>query len=430
MRRLFIYFILLFPLAITAQQLTLKDAVNIALKKNFDIEIANNNVAISKINNNIGIAGGLPTVAATVSNQESITNINQQLNTGAEIKKNGAYTNNLSGNITGSMLLFNGYRVVATKQRLEELQKQNQQILSSQIQNTIAAVMFQYYNVLKQQSYLTTLQQSIVVSQKQLDIIEVKKDVGLANNADVFQSKIDLNTRQQDYKTQELVIQQSKADLLNVMSLKVDSNILVKDSIIIDNVSLDKILVASQQNADITSLDNQIKINELIEKETKAQRYPSIRANTGLNYGRIQSDAGQLLLNQSYGPFLGVNFSIPIYNGGVVKRQEQIANINTKTAKTQKQKLVQNYQAQIYKTFQSYSTTLDQIKSQQNTYELSQQLVQLVLQKFQLSQATILELNAAQKSFEDAAFRLTNLNYTAKIAEVELKRIANLLTGE
>ncbi len=431
MQRLFIYFILLFPLTISAQQLTLKDAINIALKKNFDIEIANNNVAISKINNNIGVAGGLPTVTASLSDQVAVTNINQKLNTGTEIKKNGAYTNNLSGNITGLMLLFNGYRVVATKQRLEELQKQNQQILNSQIQNTIAAVMFQYYNVVKQQSYLTTLQQSITVSQKQLDIIDVKKDVGLANNADVFQSKIDLNTRQQDYKTQELIIKQAKADLLNVLLLKADSNIVVKDSIIINNnISFDKIIIASQQNADIASLDNQIKINELIEKETKAQRYPSIRASTGLNYGRTQSDAGQLLLNQSYGPFVGVNFSIPIYNGGVVKRQEQIANINTKTAKIQKQKLVESYQTQLYKTFQSYTTTLEQIKSQQNTYGLSQQLVQLVLQKFQLSQATILELNAAQKSFEDAAFRLTNLNYTAKIAEVELKRIGNLLTAE
>ena len=431
MQKFLIYLVILFPFAGSAQALTLKDAINIALKKNFDIKIANNNFSISKINNNIGIAGGLPTFAATMSDQESVTNINQQLNTGLEIKKNGAYTNNLNGNITGSMLLFNGYRVVATKQRLEELEKQNQQILNSQIQSTIATVMFQYYNVLKQQSYLTTLQQSISVSQKQLDIIEVKKEVGLANNADVFQSKIDLNTRQQDYKTQELMIQQTKADLLTALSLKADSNIVVKDSIVINNnLSFNKILIALQQNADVNSLDNQIKINELIEKETKAQRYPSIRANTGLNYGRTQSDAGQLLLNQSYGPFLGINFSIPIYNGGVIKRQEQIANINTKTARIQKQKLLENYQTQLYKTFQSYSTTLDQIKLQQNTSELAEQLVKLVLQKFQLSQATILELNAAQKSFEEAAFRLINLHYTVKIAEIELKRIANLLVPE
>jgi outer membrane protein TolC len=428
MQKFFIIGILLFPFAISAQQLTLRAAINIALKKSFDIEIANNNVSISKINNNIGVAGGLPTVTATISDQESITNINQQLNTGAEIKKNGAYANNLSGNVTGSILLFNGYRVIATKQRLDELQKQNQQILNNQIQNTIAAVMIQYYNVVKQQSYLTTLQQSITVSKKQLDIIEVKKDVGLANNADIFQSKIDLNTRQQDYKTQELIIQQAKADLLNLLSLKADSIIVIKDSIIINNnIDFNKIQIASLQNADIASVDNQIKINELVEKETNAQRYPSIKANTGLNYGRSQSDAGQLLLNQSFGPFVGFNFSIPIYSSGVVKRQEQIAHINTKNAKIQKQKLLENYQTQLYKTFQSYTTTLEQIKSQQNTFALSQQLVQLLLQKFQLSQATILELNAAQKSFEDAAFRLTNLYYNVKFAEVELKRIGNLL---
>ena len=431
MKRLFIYFIVLFPYAISAQQLTLKDAINIALKKNFDIEIANSNVAISKINNNIGIAGGLPTITATLSEQEAITNINQKLNTGIEINKNGASTNSLNGNVTGSMLLFNNYRVIATKKRLEALEKQNQQQLISQIQTTIENVMFQYYNVIKQQSYLTTLQQSINVSQKQLDIIQTKKEVGMANNADFFQSKIDLNTRQQDYKTQELIIQQAKADLLNILTLKADSNIVIKDSIVVsNNINLDKILTASQQNADIVSLENQIKINELIEKENKSQRYPSLRGTTGLSYGRTQSDAGQLLLNQSYGPFVGINLSIPIYTGGIIKRQEQIANINTKIAKTQKEKLVENYTTQAYKTFQAYSTTLEQIKSQQNTYELSQQLVALVLQKFQLSQATILELNAAQKSFEDAAFRLINLQYTAKLAEVELKRIGNLLTAE
>ncbi len=431
MKRLFIFLIVFFPLAISAQQLTLKDAINIALKKNFDIEIANSYVAISKINNNIGMAGGLPTITGTISEQEAITNINQKLNTGTEINKNGASTNSLNGNVTGSMLLFNNYRVIATKKRLEELEKQNQQQLVSQIQTTIENVMFLYYNIIKQQSYLSTLQQSINVSQKQLDIIQTKKEVGMANNADLFQSKIDLNTREQDYKSQELIIQQAKADLLNTLTLKADSNIVIVDSIVVSgSINLEKILSASHQNADILSLENQIKMNELIEKEVKAQRYPSLRGTTGLSYGRTQSDAGQLLLNQSYGPFVGINLSIPIYNGGIIKRQEQIANINTKIAKTQKDKIVENYKTQTYKTFQAYIMTLEQIKSQQNTYVLSQQLVALVLQKFQLSQATILELNAAQKSFEDAAFRLINLKYTAKLAEVELKRIGNLLTAE
>lgn len=410
------------------QLLSLTDAINIALKKNFDIEIAKDNLAISKINNHMGNAGGLPTVSATLSNQESVSNINQKINTGTEISKNGAFNNNLNGNITGSFLLFNNYRVAATKQKLEQLQQQNQQQLQAQIQNTIALVTAQFYNVIKQQNYLSTLQQSINISKKQLEIIEVKKEVGLANNADVFQSKIDLNTRQQDYYTQELIIKQAKSDLFTTLNIKVDSNLSIKDTIAIDKtIAYEKVLASLNKNADVAALDYQIKINELIEKETKAQRYPSIRANAGLNYGRTQSDAGQLLLNQSYGPFVGVGLSIPLYNSGVIKRQEQTASINTKIAKTQKEKIIINYQTQLYKTYQSYATTIDQISSQQNNYQLAKDLVDLVMQKFQLSQATILELNAAQKSFEDASFKLTSLLYTAKLAEIELKRIGNLL---
>ena len=430
-KKYFFISLLLIPIIASTQQLTLVDAINIALKKNYDIEIAKDNVNISKINNHIGNAGGLPTVSATLSNQEAVTNINQKINTGTEIDKTGALTNTLNANVTGSMLLYNGYRVVATKKRLEELQLQNQQQLTAQIQNTIAAVMLKYYDIVKQQSYVRTLQQSIAVSQQQLQLIEVKKEIGLANNADVFQIKIDLNTKQQDFASQELIIKQAKTDLLNLLTLKTDSSIVIKDTIVSNGeIKFETIANSLQQNADILSLNNQIKINELIEKETKTQRMPSLRANTGLNFGRTQSDAGQLLLNQSYGPFIGLSLSFPIYNSGNIKRQEQVANINTTIAKTQKQKAVENYQTQLYKTYQAYTTAKEQAKIQQSTYQLSQDLMQLVLQKFQLGQATIIEVREAQKSFEDSGFRLINLNYLAKIAEIELKRIANSLVPE
>jgi outer membrane protein TolC len=58
---------------------------------------------------------------------------------------------------------------------------------------------------------------------------------------------------------------------------------------------------------------------------------------------------------------------------------------------------------------------------------LSQQLLDLVLQRFQLGQATIIDVKLAQQSFENAGFRLVNLNYAAKVAEIELKRLANQL---
>lgn len=49
------------------------------------------------------------------------------------------------------------------------------------------------------------------------------------------------------------------------------------------------------------------------------------------------------------------------------------------------------------------------------------------MQKFELGQATIVDVKIAQQSFENESYRMVNLSYSAKMAEIELKRLANLL---
>lgn len=432
MKSLFSFSAFLICTATFAQKrLALDEAISIALKNNLDIQIAKDNVDISVFNNNVGIAGGLPTVTGTASDQETIANINQKINNGgttSEIAKTGASTNTINGNVTGTILLYNGMRVVSTKKSLEALQRQSEQQLNAQIQITIAAVMVKYYDVVRQGFYLKALQRSIDLSKQQLDLIQVRKTVGLANDAELFQSQIDLNTRQQEFLAQELVLQQSNSDLLTLLNIKPDSNLVVQDTIEVDNsVKLNAVLDAINVNPLVTASEEQIKYNELIEKQTAAQRYPSLRFNTGLNFGRTASDAGQLLLNQSYGPFAGVSLSVPIYNGSVYKRQQQVANVNTKIARTQKESLMLSLQNDAIKTYQSYNTNLSQLNKQRNTVQLALQLMELSQQRYQLAQATILEVREAQKSFEDAAYTLVNLSYAAKTAEIELKRLQSKL---
>jgi outer membrane protein len=137
----FIICLILLAGTASAQRLTLEEAINIALKNSLDIQLLRNNVESSELNNYIGIAGGLPTVTAGVSNSEQVTNVNQKLNTGDVIERNGAAANNLAANVTAGMLLYNGSRVVATKKRLEQLFNQSEQYVNGQIQNTMAAVM-------------------------------------------------------------------------------------------------------------------------------------------------------------------------------------------------------------------------------------------------------------------------------------------------
>ena len=431
MRKIVTLFLLAIATAgFSQQQLSLTDALNTALKNSYDIQLAKNSLEISSINNYIGIAGGLPTVSATANDNEQLTSINQKFaDATRDTKRDNVGSNNLAAGVTGSILLYNGFRVVATKKRLEELQQQNQQLLNAQIQNTMAAVMTKYYDVVRQQTYLKTIFQSIDVSKKRLDILQIRKDVGLSNNADIFQAQLDLNALMQSQQSQELVIDQAKTDLLNLVFMKADTKILISDTIIVDRgVNMDSVRNNLSKNPVLAAADKQVRINELIEKETAALRYPTVRANTGYNFTSSKSAAGFSLLNQSYGPFVGVNVTIPIYNGNISKRQQRVAAINTRNAGIQRDNLVLDYETDMVRTYQSYSSTLGQLQTELKNYTLSTQLLDLVLQKFQLGQATIIDVKQAQQSFENEGYRLVNLNYAAKVAEIELKRLASQLT--
>jgi outer membrane protein TolC len=139
------------------------------------------------------------------------------------------------------------------------------------------------------------------------------------------------------------------------------------------------------------------------------------------------SAAGFILTNQSFGPTVGLNLSVPIYNGSVNKKQQQVAAINTRSALAQKNNLLLSAETGAVKTYQLYRNSLEQLSTAKTNFELSAQLLSLVMQKFELGQATIVDVKIAQQSFENESYRMVNLSYSAKMAEIELKRLANLL---
>jgi outer membrane protein TolC len=289
--------------------------------------------------------------------------------------------------------------------------------------------MQQYYNIVRQQAYLTTIEKSIEASQQRLDIVKAKQKVGVANEADFLQSNLDLNALLQAKQNQLLVIDQAKDDLLNTMVMPAGSAINISDSIFFDrNLIFKDIEAKSLLNPSLQSAEQQIKINQLIEKETSALMYPTLRASTGYNYNSSQSEAGFSLLNETYGLFFGVNLSIPLYTGGASKKIVKNAKINTASANMQYQNAVTKMSTNVTKTFQAYQTSLKQLPTETENYNMSQSLLNLIMQKFQLGQATIVDVKQAQQSFENAGFRLVSLVYTAKVAELELKRMSNQLT--
>ncbi|MCU0470266.1 MAG: TolC family protein [Arcicella sp.] len=410
------------------EKMTLNQAIEIALKNNLDIQITKNSLTVAGINNHIGVAGKLPTVTGTANTNEQITSLNQELSNGTTTNRNSVVSNNTNMGVTASMLLYNGGRVIATKKRLEELQHLSQDQLNATIQNTIADVSVRYFTVVQQQNIIGTLNQSIEVSKQKLALIEARKSAGLSNDAEMLQAQLDLNNQIQALDNQQIIIEQSKYDLLRSLVLPPNSEINIKDSIVVDKaLQWENIQVSLKNNPNLVTADTQIGINKTIEREVFARRFPTVNLNTGYNYNLNQSSAGFTLLNQLFGPFLGINVSVPIYTGTNNIRQVRVAKINTENAKLQREVINQNLKNTAAKAWESYIGNLKLIEAEQRNYTLAQKLLSVITQRFQLGQSTIIDVKQAQQSFENSGFRLNNLSYNAKIAEVTLKQLANLL---
>src|SRR3954463_11137984 len=74
--------------AFSQETLTVDQAVEIALKNNFDIQLARNEAEIAARNNSIGNAGMLPVVNAGVSDNYTLNNLHQKFTNATEINKN------------------------------------------------------------------------------------------------------------------------------------------------------------------------------------------------------------------------------------------------------------------------------------------------------------------------------------------------------
>jgi outer membrane protein len=413
---------------VNAQLLTLDEAINIALKNSLDIQIARNSLEARQVNNHISMAGGLPEVNGTASNTETLSNLTQELSNGTTTKRNGGISNSLQLGVTGSFLLFNGWRVIATKSRLAALEKQGEHLVGIQIQNVIADVMMKYYDIVRQDSYMKVIRQIIEVNEQRLRLVNARQSVGLANNADTYQAQIDLNASQQELLSQELVLVQAKSDLMNMLEQRPDSNYVIRDTILVDStLNFAAINETLARNPELRAAEEQVRINEFVEREIGSQRYPALSLNGGFNFSRNKNAAGLTLLNQNYGPFIGLGLQVPIFNGGITRRQMRVAELDTRNASLSRQNLLNDLTTTATTSWQAYRTNLVRIRTEKENNQLAAALLSLTLQRYQLGAATFVEVREAQRSFIEAGYRLVNLSYAAKVSEIQLKRLGNQL---
>jgi len=429
-------FLLLFIYAASAihgqRILSVEEAVANALQKNYDIILSRNDSTIAAIDYSYRNAVFLPQVNAGAG---AIWNNNSQKQTladGTKRDKNGLRSNNVNAQVALNWTLFDGLKMFVLRDKAEQLLQFGELEIKNQIVNTVAAVVNNYYNIVRQKQQLRSIEEQMSIDSERVRLAQYRLDVGVGIKPDLLQSKIDLNAQKAAQLQQQALIEQLKEQLNQAMAVPQFTMYDVVDTITINTrISLGEVMNAAEKNPSMLMAKKNIDIANLTVKQTKADLYPTISFNSAYNFNRTTNQVVinnfSTLFNQLQGYNYGFAATIPILNNFNTRRLVRQAkwNVGYQNIVYENQKSLTDLS--VINAFQNYEQQKKALALEEENILLARENLDIVFETYKLGAATLLQLKLAQNSLADAENRLIEARYNAKLSETELMRLSGQL---
>jgi outer membrane protein len=409
--------------------LTLADAIALALEKNFNIQVARNDEEIAAVQNTLGMAGALPTVGANGGYTISNSSVYQKLNSGTEIDRKGATLQNQTASVSAQWRIFNGLRAVAAKKRLEELENMGSLGVKQQANVIVYNVINAYLNLLRLKLERKALEETLALFKERMDLAQNRFNIGTAAKSDYLQARVDYNEQQNNLLINELNTKQSISFLNNLLARNPDEHFLVTDTVTTVHLPGRSEIIASMD-----TLNPQLliaKSNELVlihqAREINSLRLPTLTLNAGASYNNGKNSAGQFLRNSNYGPTAGLTLGIPLYQGGTVKTQLRVNEIQQKTQRVQYDMIKNDLQTSLANAFNSQENAERKFELEKANLEVVKENNFIAMERFRKGSITTVELRQTQLDLIEVQTRRINALYQMKLAQADILLIMGKL---
>ena len=430
MRKIFLPVLLLITCSAPAQRtVSLEEAIATALQNNYNILLAKNDSMAAALDYSYKNAGFRPRLNGNLGTAWNNNAQKQILADGSKRESKGLKSNNITAQLALNWTLFDGMKMFATRDKLEEFVKLGELGIKNQLINTVASVITTYYNIVRQKQQLKAVEEQMSLSQERVKLAQYKLDIGVGTKPDVLQGKLDLNAQKAAQLLQQNLIAKLKEELNQLMNIQQSTLYEVSDSIPINTkLSLGDIQsnVESNNPALLIAKKN-IDIAGLTLKERKAERLPTVTFNSAYNFNRTNNQAVinsfSTLFNRSKGFNYGLTATVPIFNNFNNKRQIRQAELDI-----QYQRIVYDNQKSlinlsVINAWSDYEQQKRALALEEENIILAKENVSILFQVYKLNSTTLIQLKEAEKSLGDAYNRLIAARYSTKLAETELLRL-------
>ncbi|MBM3445092.1 MAG: TolC family protein [Bacteroidetes bacterium] len=401
---------------------TANEVIGIAVKENLDIQIAQSDVDIAKINNNWGNAGILPTIAAQATNTEAVSNLNQKLNNGNSIQRNNVANNNLNANLNLSWRIYNGMRIRSTKERFEIIERMGNIAFKQQVDQVIFDVLSVYFNLVRLNKQVNSTLAIIDFSKERVKIAETRFNVGSGTKTDMLQAKIDLNAQEVSLQNIFRQIAATKASMNNLLKRNPSQPIYAKEEQFrIPFINLEEVFKKIDEQNFQMLMAQQTKLNLANDRKIiYSQKLPTLTLNSAAFLNRTISTAGLFLTNQTYGPNVGLTVGVPIFQSNINKTQLRVNTVQQKQQNLEIEALRARIQRDLYIAYQEYQNAIEAAKVEEINVKLAEENNKISTERFRKLQSNSIELRQAQLSLNEAQDRYINAQYRAHIAATSI----------
>lgn len=412
----------------SAQIMTLKDCLETGIRESYQIRLVNISEEKAANNDSWLYAGGGPTLSATGNYSGNLSSSDATpASGGSTVSTRGVLDHTLNAQLRAEWTLFDGFSIQATRDRLEELHNQGTIQTRVAIEDYIASLTTEYYNLVKQTLHLKNLEYATALSKERLRITSERYDMGGNSRLDMQQAQVYFNSDSARSLKQHEALGSANIRINRLMSnqdlrsvhVAADTAInlltgLDYESLYEDMMRTNSSLLRAESNRTVAQLDR---------RAVQSRNYPYLRLNAA--YGLTHNIYGNSNYTDrtNWGPSFGATIGINLINGKQ-RTQERNARLDELSADITIDQLELQLRANLDDFWQAYQNNLMLLELQEQNLKTAQETMDIAQERYLLGNLSGIEMREAQKSLLDAEESLLQVQYDTKICEISLLQIS------
>ena len=412
----------------SAQIMTLKDCLETGIRESYQIKLVNISEEKAANNDSWAYAGGMPTVSISGSYSGSISSNDATLQSnGSTVSNRGVLDQTLSAQIRADWTVFEGFSIQATRDRMQELHNQGTIQTRITLEDYIASLTTEYYNLVKQTIHLKNLEYATALSRERLRITSERYDMGGNSRLDMQQAQVYFNSDSAKSLKQHESLASANIRINRLMSnqdlrsvhVAADTAITLLTGLDYESLYDDMMKV----NASLLKAESNRSIAQMDRKTVQARNYPYLRLNA--SYGISQNYYGNSTYTErlNWGPNFGATIGMNLITGKQ-RTQERNALLDEMNADITIEQLELQLRANLNDFWQAYQNNLMLLELQEQNLKAAQETMDIAQERYLLGNLSGIEMREAQKSLLDAEESLLQVQYDTKVCEISLLQIS------